>query len=237
MSLLYLAVEHCSRREITHPAEVQSADIPQPRWWWTVDSFTVVLQTHQTCHGLGTRFCCRDWQTAISKEHFGWSRQRLWCYRCSSASFGVQSTFMRGFQASISILFILDATREEALETLGSPETSLCQKKLNPLSLTLKVEGLNKYHPAWIWGQDLADQMIGCFFYDSACCAHDLSAEANIHESDQDKLTLRRWQEWTDFSQRAAGMLWKVMMSGFGKISEVKLVTGPASPHPAARSW
>jgi len=54
---------------------------------------------------------------------------------------------MRGFQASIFILFILDATREEALGTLGSPETRL-SKKANPLSLTLKVEGLNKYHPA-----------------------------------------------------------------------------------------
>lgn len=114
-------------------------------------------------------------------------------------------------------------------------------KKRNPLSLTLKVEGLNKYHPVWISGQDLADQMIGCFFYDSACCAHDLSAEARLPKVLQTFMNPIRTSSrcgggrngQPDFSQRAAEMLWKVTMSGFGKISEVKLVTGPASPHPA----
>ena len=60
------------------------------------------------------------------------------------------------------------------------------------------------------WGQ-----MIGCFFYDSACCAHDLSVEARLPKVLQTFINPIRTSSrcgggrngQPDFSQRAAGML------------------------------
>lgn len=86
---------------------------------------------------------------------------------------------MRGFQASIFILFILDATREEALGTLGSPETRHV-KKAESAQLDFEGRGAQQIPSCLNMRTRCWGQMIGCFFCDSACCAHDLSAEASF---------------------------------------------------------
>lgn len=147
------------------------------------------------------------------------------------------------FQASIFILFILDATREEALGTLGSPETR-----------HVKKSGIRS---AWLWRSrgstntilsEYEDKILGTddrmflLRFSLLCpwlkCGGQASKGlANIHESDQDKLTLRRWQEWTAWLQPKS--CWNAVKSydvGFWEDlgSEIGNRTGKST---SSRSW